>query len=104
MRRFCGCFQAAEDGDEPGGHRSYISAALQTGLCDWSAKYFAQPVMKVPPLSHASAIFRSELIVGSVRHHHGALLPPVAARWLRPNTPNRWRGTPEVVEDVEKMT
>ncbi|KAM9857171.1 regulatory-associated protein of mTOR isoform 2-T2 [Aulostomus maculatus] len=40
--------QAAEDGDEPGGHRNYISAALQTGLCDWSAKYFAQPVMKIP--------------------------------------------------------
>ncbi|XP_071370370.1 regulatory-associated protein of mTOR-like, partial [Centroberyx affinis] len=40
--------QAAEDGDEPGGHRNYISATLQTGLCDWSAKYFAQPVMKMP--------------------------------------------------------
>ncbi|XP_008293792.1 regulatory-associated protein of mTOR [Stegastes partitus] len=40
--------QAAEDGDEPGAHRNYISAALQTGLCDWSAKYFAQPVMKIP--------------------------------------------------------
>ncbi|TWW59783.1 Regulatory-associated protein of mTOR [Takifugu flavidus] len=40
--------QAGEDGDEPGGHRNYISAALQTGLCDWSAKYFAQPVMKIP--------------------------------------------------------
>ncbi|XP_024914266.1 regulatory-associated protein of mTOR [Cynoglossus semilaevis] len=39
--------QATEDGDDPGGHRNYISAALQTGLCDWSAKYFAQPVMKV---------------------------------------------------------
>uniref|UniRef100_A0A3Q4HI52 Regulatory associated protein of MTOR, complex 1 n=1 Tax=Neolamprologus brichardi TaxID=32507 RepID=A0A3Q4HI52_NEOBR len=40
--------QAAEDSDEPGGHRNYISPALQTGLCDWSAKYFAQPVMKIP--------------------------------------------------------
>ncbi|KAM8879044.1 regulatory-associated protein of mTOR isoform 1-T2 [Spinachia spinachia] len=40
--------QAAEDGDEPGGHRNYICPALQTGLCDWSAKYFAQPVMKIP--------------------------------------------------------
>ncbi|MEQ2242297.1 hypothetical protein ILYODFUR_034405 [Ilyodon furcidens] len=39
--------QAAEDGEEPGGHRNYFSLALQTGLCDWSAKYFAQPVMKV---------------------------------------------------------
>lgn len=48
-------FQAAEDGDEPGGHRSYISPALQTGLCDWSAKYFAQPVMKV--LLHPETVF-----------------------------------------------
>lgn len=40
--------QAAEDGEEPGGHRNYVSLALQTGLCDWSAKYFAQPVMKIP--------------------------------------------------------
>ncbi|KAK7902135.1 hypothetical protein WMY93_018904 [Mugilogobius chulae] len=40
--------QATEDGDEPGGHRNYICPALQTGLCDWSAKYFAQPVMKIP--------------------------------------------------------
>uniref|UniRef100_A0A3Q3FBT2 Regulatory-associated protein of mTOR n=1 Tax=Labrus bergylta TaxID=56723 RepID=A0A3Q3FBT2_9LABR len=37
-----------KDGDEPCGHRNYISAVLQTGLCDWSAKYFAQPVMKIP--------------------------------------------------------
>uniref|UniRef100_W5N7F7 Regulatory-associated protein of mTOR n=1 Tax=Lepisosteus oculatus TaxID=7918 RepID=W5N7F7_LEPOC len=40
--------QTADDADEPGGHRNLISAALQTGLCDWSAKYFAQPVMKIP--------------------------------------------------------
>uniref|UniRef100_A0A8C6SPR7 Regulatory-associated protein of mTOR n=1 Tax=Neogobius melanostomus TaxID=47308 RepID=A0A8C6SPR7_9GOBI len=37
-----------KDGDDPGGHRNYICPALQTGLCDWSAKYFAQPVMKIP--------------------------------------------------------
>ncbi|XP_055013914.1 regulatory-associated protein of mTOR isoform X2 [Boleophthalmus pectinirostris] len=40
--------QGTEDGDDPGGHRNYICPALQTGLCDWSAKYFAQPVMKIP--------------------------------------------------------
>ncbi|XP_051997008.1 regulatory-associated protein of mTOR isoform X2 [Xyrauchen texanus] len=40
--------QSAEDGDETAAHRSFISATLQTGLCDWSAKYFAQPVMKIP--------------------------------------------------------
>uniref|UniRef100_A0A8C7WZR9 Regulatory-associated protein of mTOR n=1 Tax=Oryzias sinensis TaxID=183150 RepID=A0A8C7WZR9_9TELE len=38
----------AEDGDEPVGHRNYVSLSLQTGLCDWSAKYFAQPVTKIP--------------------------------------------------------
>lgn len=43
-------WQTADDGDEPGGHRNFISATMQTGLCDWSAKYFAQPVMKVEPL------------------------------------------------------
>uniref|UniRef100_A0A671Q785 Raptor N-terminal CASPase-like domain-containing protein n=1 Tax=Sinocyclocheilus anshuiensis TaxID=1608454 RepID=A0A671Q785_9TELE len=40
--------QTAEDGDETAAHRSFISVNLQTGLCDWSAKYFAQPVMKIP--------------------------------------------------------
>uniref|UniRef100_A0AAR2JQ82 Raptor N-terminal CASPase-like domain-containing protein n=1 Tax=Pygocentrus nattereri TaxID=42514 RepID=A0AAR2JQ82_PYGNA len=40
--------QMAEDGEEAPGHRNFISVALQTGLCDWSAKYFAQPVMKIP--------------------------------------------------------
>ncbi|KAL7890910.1 hypothetical protein AOLI_G00003860 [Acnodon oligacanthus] len=40
--------QMAEDGEEAPGHRNFISVAMQTGLCDWSAKYFAQPVMKIP--------------------------------------------------------
>ncbi|XP_056315847.1 regulatory-associated protein of mTOR isoform X1 [Danio aesculapii] len=40
--------QTAEDGDETAVHRSFVSLSLQTGLCDWSAKYFAQPVMKIP--------------------------------------------------------
>lgn len=39
--------KTAEDGDETAVHRSFVSLSLQTGLCDWSAKYFAQPVMKV---------------------------------------------------------
>ncbi|KAG7269459.1 hypothetical protein CRUP_029172 [Coryphaenoides rupestris] len=46
--------EQADDGDEPG-HRHYISAALQTGLCDWSAKYFAQPVMKGPIIVQRSS-------------------------------------------------
>jgi len=53
--RHCG-LQAAEDGDETAAHRSFISVNLQTGLCDWSAKYFAQPVMKV-----SAAWFRGEI-------------------------------------------
>lgn len=39
--------QTADDADDAVGHKSFISAAVQTGFCDWSAKYFAQPVMKV---------------------------------------------------------
>lgn len=39
--------QTADDGDEAAGHKNFISTAMQTGFCDWSARYFAQPVMKV---------------------------------------------------------
>lgn len=39
--------QTADDADDAVGHKSFMSAAMQTGFCDWSAKYFAQPVMKV---------------------------------------------------------
>ncbi|MBN3307550.1 RPTOR protein, partial [Amia calva] len=50
----------ADDGDEPGGHRNFISAAMQTGLCDWSAKYFAQPVMKIPEEHDVESQVRKE--------------------------------------------
>ncbi|XP_054449253.1 regulatory-associated protein of mTOR [Pteronotus mesoamericanus] len=40
--------QTADDPDDAAGHRSFISATMQTGFCDWSARYFAQPVMKIP--------------------------------------------------------
>ncbi|MBN3314271.1 RPTOR protein, partial [Atractosteus spatula] len=50
----------ADDADEPGGHRNLISAALQTGLCDWSAKYFAQPVMKIPEEHDVESQVRKE--------------------------------------------
>ncbi|XP_058531468.1 regulatory-associated protein of mTOR isoform X2 [Ochotona princeps] len=40
--------QTADDGDEAAGHKNFISATMQTGFCDWSARYFAQPVMKIP--------------------------------------------------------
>lgn len=39
--------QTADDADDTVGHKSFISATVQTGFCEWSAKYFAQPVMKV---------------------------------------------------------
>lgn len=45
--------QTADDADDAVGHKSFISAAVQTGFCDWSAKYFAQPVMKVTLLGSA---------------------------------------------------
>lgn len=38
--------KTADDPDDAG-HKSFISATMQTGFCDWSARYFAQPVMKV---------------------------------------------------------
>ncbi|XP_006886224.1 PREDICTED: regulatory-associated protein of mTOR isoform X2 [Elephantulus edwardii] len=40
--------QTADDADDAVGHRSFISPAVHTGFCDWSARYFAQPVMKIP--------------------------------------------------------
>lgn len=39
--------KTADDPDDTAGHKSFISATMQTGFCDWSARYFAQPVMKV---------------------------------------------------------
>ncbi|XP_075760202.1 regulatory-associated protein of mTOR isoform X3 [Pelodiscus sinensis] len=40
--------QTTDDADDAVGHKIFISATMQTGFCDWSAKYFAQPVMKIP--------------------------------------------------------
>ncbi|XP_061471765.1 regulatory-associated protein of mTOR isoform X2 [Rhineura floridana] len=40
--------QTGDDADDTVGHKNFMSAAMQTGFCDWSAKYFAQPVMKIP--------------------------------------------------------
>ncbi|XP_048448790.1 regulatory-associated protein of mTOR-like, partial [Rhincodon typus] len=38
--------QTVEDSEDGVGHKSFMSTTMQTGFCDWSAKYFAQPVMK----------------------------------------------------------
>jgi regulator-associated protein of mTOR len=39
--------KTTDDADDAAGHKSFICASMQTGFCDWSARYFAQPVMKV---------------------------------------------------------
>uniref|UniRef100_A0AAZ3SUP2 Regulatory-associated protein of mTOR n=1 Tax=Oncorhynchus tshawytscha TaxID=74940 RepID=A0AAZ3SUP2_ONCTS len=46
--------------DDPGGHKAYMNANLSTGLCDWSAKYFAQPVMKIPEEHDVESQVRKE--------------------------------------------
>ncbi|KAM6245599.1 regulatory-associated protein of mTOR isoform 3-T3 [Porphyrio hochstetteri] len=52
--------QTADDADDTVGHKSFISAAVQTGFCDWSAKYFAQPVMKIPEEHDLESQIRKE--------------------------------------------
>uniref|UniRef100_A0A8C4XFX3 Regulatory-associated protein of mTOR n=1 Tax=Erpetoichthys calabaricus TaxID=27687 RepID=A0A8C4XFX3_ERPCA len=52
--------QMADDNEEGVGHRNFITAAMQTGLCDWSAKYFAQPVMKIPEEHDVESQVRKE--------------------------------------------
>ncbi|XP_063265096.1 regulatory-associated protein of mTOR [Prinia subflava] len=52
--------QTADDADDAVGHKSFISAAVQTGFCDWSAKYFAQPVMKIPEEHDLESQIRKE--------------------------------------------
>nr|KAF6417035.1 regulatory associated protein of MTOR complex 1 [Molossus molossus] len=51
--------QTADDPDDAG-HRSFISATTQTGFCDWSARYFAQPVMKIPEEHDLESQIRKE--------------------------------------------
>lgn len=46
--------KTTDDADDAAGHKSFICATMQTGFCDWSARYFAQPVMKVSPVSCTS--------------------------------------------------
>uniref|UniRef100_A0A8C5W7W3 Regulatory associated protein of MTOR complex 1 n=1 Tax=Microcebus murinus TaxID=30608 RepID=A0A8C5W7W3_MICMU len=52
--------QTTDDGDDAAGHKSFISAAVQTGFCDWSARYFAQPVMKIPEEHDVESQIRKE--------------------------------------------
>ncbi|XP_044532140.1 regulatory-associated protein of mTOR isoform X2 [Gracilinanus agilis] len=52
--------QTTDDADDTVGHKSFISATMQTGFCDWSAKYFAQPVMKIPEEHDLESQIRKE--------------------------------------------
>ncbi|KAM5308287.1 regulatory-associated protein of mTOR isoform 1-T1 [Glossophaga mutica] len=52
--------QTTDDPDDAAGHKSFISATMQTGFCDWSARYFAQPVMKIPEEHDTESQVRKE--------------------------------------------
>ncbi|XP_007462401.1 PREDICTED: regulatory-associated protein of mTOR isoform X2 [Lipotes vexillifer] len=52
--------QTTDDADDAAGHRSFVSATMQTGFCDWSARYFAQPVMKIPEEHDLESQIRKE--------------------------------------------
>uniref|UniRef100_A0A4X2KJW7 Regulatory-associated protein of mTOR n=1 Tax=Vombatus ursinus TaxID=29139 RepID=A0A4X2KJW7_VOMUR len=53
-------YKTTDDADDTVGHKSFISATMQTGFCDWSAKYFAQPVMKIPEEHDLESQIRKE--------------------------------------------
>ncbi|XP_063149477.1 regulatory-associated protein of mTOR isoform X1 [Candoia aspera] len=52
--------QTADDTDDAVGPKNFMSATMQTGFCDWSAKYFAQPVMKIPEEHDLESQIRKE--------------------------------------------
>ncbi|XP_028643732.1 regulatory-associated protein of mTOR isoform X1 [Grammomys surdaster] len=52
--------QTTDDADDAAGHKSFVCAAMQTGFCDWSARYFAQPVMKIPEEHDLESQIRKE--------------------------------------------
>ncbi|XP_042139237.1 regulatory-associated protein of mTOR isoform X2 [Peromyscus maniculatus bairdii] len=52
--------QTTDDADDAAGHKSFMCATIQTGFCDWSARYFAQPVMKIPEEHDLESQIRKE--------------------------------------------
>uniref|UniRef100_A0A0F7Z7I6 Regulatory-associated protein of mTOR n=1 Tax=Crotalus adamanteus TaxID=8729 RepID=A0A0F7Z7I6_CROAD len=52
--------QITDDTDDAVGPKNFMTAAMQTGFCDWSAKYFAQPVMKIPEEHDLESQIRKE--------------------------------------------
>ncbi|XP_062853436.1 regulatory-associated protein of mTOR isoform X2 [Trichomycterus rosablanca] len=95
--------QMTEDGDDAPGHRHFISVTLQTGLCDWSAKYFAQPVMKIPEEHDVESQVRKErewrfLRNGRVRRHSQRITQKGITRLDDQIFINRNPGVPSVVK------
>ncbi|VFV47412.1 regulatory associated protein of [Lynx pardinus] len=62
--------QTTDDADDAAGHRSFVSATTQTGFCDWSARYFAQPVMKIPEEHDLESQIRKEREWRFLRNTH----------------------------------
>ncbi|XP_070596309.1 regulatory-associated protein of mTOR isoform X2 [Erythrolamprus reginae] len=52
--------QITDDTDDTVCPKNFMTAAMQTGFCDWSAKYFAQPVMKIPEEHDLESQIRKE--------------------------------------------
>lgn len=52
--------QTTDDADDAAGHKNFVCATIQTGFCDWSARYFAQPVMKIPEEHDLESQIRKE--------------------------------------------
>lgn len=94
--------QSADDPDDTG-HKSFISAAMQTGFCDWSARYFAQPVMKIPEEHDLESQIRKErewrfLRNGRVRRQAQQLIQRGITRLDDQIFLNRNPGVPSVVK------
>ncbi|KAM8786673.1 regulatory-associated protein of mTOR [Rhynchonycteris naso] len=62
--------QTTDDVDDAAGHKSFTSATMQTGFCDWSARYFAQPVMKIPEEHDLESQIRKEREWRFLRNSH----------------------------------
>ncbi|XP_037665950.1 regulatory-associated protein of mTOR [Choloepus didactylus] len=62
--------QTTDEADEPVGHKSFVSATAQTGFCDWSARYFARPVMKIPEEHDLESQIRKEREWRFLRNTH----------------------------------
>ncbi|XP_072882388.1 regulatory-associated protein of mTOR [Hemitrygon akajei] len=95
--------QTVEDSEDGVGHKSFISATMQTGFCDWSAKYFAQPVMKIPEEHDVESLVRKErewrfLRNGLVRKRSTEIIKKGITRLDDQIFINRNPGVPSVVK------